>query len=56
MHLSIIFDPRADVLHAENAAEMAALYHRLLTDAARAGERELELSAAAADGIPPAQR
>ena len=50
MHLSIILDPRADVLHAENA-----LYHRLLTDAARAGERELELSAAAADGIPPAQ-
>ena len=38
MHLSIILDPRADVLHAENAAEMAALYHRLLTDAARAGE------------------
>ena len=35
MHLSIILDPRADVLHAENAAEMAALYHRLLTDAAR---------------------
>ena len=28
---------------------------RLLTDAARAGERELKLSAAAADGIPPAQ-
>ena len=55
MHLSIILDPRADVLHAENAAEMAALYHRLLTDAARAGERELKLSAAAADGIPPAQ-
>ena len=51
MHLSIILDPRADVLHAENAAEMAALYHRLLTDAARAGERELKLSAAAADGI-----
>ena len=49
MHLSIILDPRADVLHAENAAEMAALYHRLLTDAARAGERELKLSAAAAD-------
>ena len=43
MHLSIILDPRADVLHAENAAEMAALYHRLLTDAARAGERELKL-------------
>ena len=55
MHLSIILDPRADVLHAENAAEIAALYHRLLTDAARAGERELKLSAAAADGIPPAQ-
>lgn len=55
MHLSIILDPRADVLHAENAAEMAALYHRLLTDAARAGERELKLSAVAADGIPPAQ-
>ena len=55
MHLSIILDPRADVLHAENAAEMAALYHRLLTDAARAGERELKLIAAAADGIPPAQ-
>lgn len=55
MHLSIILDPRADVLHAENAAEMAALYRRLLTDAARAGERELMLSAAAADGIPPAQ-
>ena len=25
MHLSIVLDPRADVLHAENAAEMAAL-------------------------------
>ena len=56
MHLSIILDPRADVLHAENAAEMAALYHRLLTDAARAGERELKLSAAAAAHAAAARR
>ena len=55
MHLSIVLDPRADILRAENAAEMAARYRRLLTDAARAGEGKLTLSTSATDGMPPAQ-
>ena len=55
MHLSIVLDPRANALRAESAAEMAALYRRLLTDAAQAGARELALCTASADGMPTAQ-
>lgn len=55
MTLSFVLDPQAEVLRAENAAEMSALYRRLLTDAARSGAREITLCTAASAGMPAAQ-